>query len=660
MIVRPYEVELAVVRGREFLVRAVFRPPCNVTMGTNPRCAVSLPDAVMPEFLDLLRLEKAGTALRFDRDMVVEIDTGQGIRRTKELIDLRVAREDRDGFTVGLPLGTKGLVQWGDIRVMVKIASPRPAPVRMARPGTPACCGECASMLQNPVMSIGALNPCARCGTLNRVEAPELAREFGNTLHAFKVPQPEPEVLTPGSHRVGPTDTSVQTNQVPALLLAAEEGVQASMGPRTPVELEGLRTMPQMSTLSSSGTPSVPTSPRPAPPAPPPSASDRPRSRSLLYEDEDERPTPPNVPIQGRGQGVLIGPSETRVNPATAAARGEDQPGPQGDLPVFEAMANIKGSSPPPPTGRRPADLPTFDAVSQLRPTPPPPAANTPRVPSRPDQVIPAAPGLVVRAELESRRPPEPPRPSAGPDRSPAASAPTTPLAWKVQGPEPTPPPPPAFRPPPGPAGRPGMDLPSYDAIGALRQQGLTTQGAISALRGGEEGEPPILRSSEVRRFEPLRGATAALDSLPEAAAAAAGQPAAVQIGGVRAVVSSIAPAAPIPSQVATRPKSSPAAPPPFSPPAEASPGPTVAVRAIGQQTSSTRMDSEDGVSPRPSREGPGPTLMVPVRGAQPASTRGDDDPEPVPFLTTGRLYVAVGVVCGGLGLALLLYAIFR
>lgn len=70
-----------------------------------------------------------------------------------------------------------------------------------------------------------------------------------------------------------------------------------------------------------------------------------------------------------------------------------------------------------------------------------------------------------------------------------------------------------------------GADLPTFDAISVVRDEGLSTQAAIHAMRGGSEGEPPVMSTEQVipaRTYEegappisltaPLRGPGSIVD----------------------------------------------------------------------------------------------------------------------------------------------------
>lgn len=547
-----YEIEVVAIRGREPLFRAVYRAPTVVSLGTNPRASVSLPDGSLPDHLDLLRLDEGQSYLRFESDTIVEADLGSGPKKGRELIAAKVAREGREGWTLDLQVGHRGLVQFGELRFLWRVLSRRPGEERITRGGERPACVQCAAAIPGLSLAPTALHPCGRCGTLNRLDGGAAVRELGATVGAIPT-VPENATPHPPTRKIGP--------------LPGAEALPSPPGPRTPAELEGMRTVSEIKSLS------------PSPPQPYSMTQ-----AATAQIDIDEMPTPPGLPAVGalgmaatRPSGPPVasapppGPTALSVGSPTASPRGAVEaqrsvaPAPPAtpekkvDLPAFEPLARLKPSEAPAGPGRKKAhDLPTFDGISVAREaavlegTGSPDAVPTPVVPPR------------------SLRPNN----NEGADTLP---------------------------PPPGPrVERSGADLPSQDAIGSLKGQGLSTRAAIVALRGGAEAQEPPVNSEGAAAWEPI-GPTRL--TTPQEESDLDG------VGPTRDEDTEHAPAVPVPDAA----------------PAVPHPPPTA------------RLDSLEELPEVPAQR---------VRRQRP--------PEPPPALGP---YIAVGLICGVIGLALLYYA---
>ncbi len=175
------EVELAVARDREYLVRAVFRAPAVVSIGTDPRAEVTLPDDQLPEHFDLIHLDDRGSFLAFESDMQIEWQVDGAIRPTAELMEAHLADETPDGWQLGLDAGSKGLVRFGPLRILLKVQTPRDLTIWSASDDGGPACGGCGAPLKWALASPVALSPCQRCGDLNRVGGSPDALELGAT-----------------------------------------------------------------------------------------------------------------------------------------------------------------------------------------------------------------------------------------------------------------------------------------------------------------------------------------------------------------------------------------------------------------------------------------------------------------------------------------------
>ena len=218
------ELELAVARGREYLVRVVFRPPAVVSIGTNPRASITLPDAALPDFHELLHLGPTSW-LAFDSDMRVEMQAGGAIADTAALIDKRHAREAREGWRLGLHVGSKGLVRFGELRLLLKVRAARDATIWSVSPDGGPSCGGCGTGLRWTLPAAGAMSPCPKCGDLNRLEGSIADLELGRTsmVPAFGGRRPgavqpaaaDPPFVPDEDDTVSDADVPVVTDELP-------------------------------------------------------------------------------------------------------------------------------------------------------------------------------------------------------------------------------------------------------------------------------------------------------------------------------------------------------------------------------------------------------------------------------------------------------------
>lgn len=433
-----YECEIHVIRGRDPLVRAIFRPPTTLSLGTNPRASITLPDQGLPDHHDLLRLDFTAATLRFESDMIVEADLGAGPKKARELMTGGGAVEGPDGWALALPPSARGLVQFGELRFLWRVLAPRPGEARLARPGERPGCAECGTVVLGLTIAPTGIHPCPRCGTLNRSEGGPRSLELGATVGAL------PSVSAgaaaqPPTRKIGPMASLVSEPfaSTPPL----------PQGPRTPMELEGLRTVPEIPTLARSSSAATLTA------AP---------------IDDDELPTPPRMPalpasVIRSAAAPVAPPSPTLPAPPGPPPPGPAVPSPaaparpaapasNSGLPLFEPLAGMRPTEAP-KSRKRPADLPTFDGI-----------ATAPKAPQSDHLLGTGSPDAVPTPLV----PPRASRPSSKPEFEP-------------------------LPPPPGPnlAGKSNTDLPSRDAISTLREQGLSTRAAIHTLKGQTEVEEP-------------------------------------------------------------------------------------------------------------------------------------------------------------------------
>ncbi len=348
----PLEIELAVTRDREYLVRTVFRGPEAVSIGTNPRAAVALPDDQLPEFFELVHIGDGEARLAFESDMTVEWMVDGTKRPTAELISDGLAKEGPDGYEMPLLAGSKGLVHFGRLRVLLKIQPQRDVTIwSAAHDGGPAC-GGCGAPLKWALAAAGALSPCQRCGDLNRVDSSVAALEggatravaaFGGSEPAPSPPQPPVPVRTsaPEPPTVSDADMPAATDEQPKYGvpdspvgpsgdLPTYDGIEGPKGASLPT-FDGIQVGMQ---------------------AEPPSAS-------ALLAAERARPAPDLGPVAGANLptfdaiSAFKGETDLSTRAAISVMKGAED----GEPPVFEAgdphqaaesPARLGPGSPPP------------------------------------------------------------------------------------------------------------------------------------------------------------------------------------------------------------------------------------------------------------------------------------------------------------------------
>ena len=396
------ELEIAVARGREYLVRVLFRPPSVVSVGTNPRASITLPDASLPDFHELLHLGPTSW-LAFDTGMDLEMQVAGAIMDTGQLIDRGLALEAREGWRLPLHTESKGLIRFGELRVLLKARSARDATIWSVSPEGGACCGGCGSVLRWTLQALAALSPCPKCGDLNRVEGSIADLELGRTSMVRALGGRKPTGAEPPSAPfVIDEDDTVSDADVPVVIDDMPPPGQRPRGADLPTYdgIAGMKAgdLPTFDAIQA----------RQAAELPP--TSDALRSPRLMAE-EAARKQPKAAGLGPRQRMPDVGPSKG------------------ADLPTFDAIQAFKVD----------ADLSTRAAISVMKEGEPSPPAGLdadtePPVPAQPLQIGPkAAPA------------PEPPPPA--PEVDPALQV--TIKRAPPLGPLPDPPPPPAKEPPP-------------------------------------------------------------------------------------------------------------------------------------------------------------------------------------------------------------------
>jgi hypothetical protein len=166
------ELEVAVLRGSQWVHRATFRPPAMISVGSSPSTVLALPDSDLPEYHELIRIYSDGGVLFFRPGMAVELRLEEGTKRNDELLEQGLAVAAGAGWKVPLGLGSRGTFRVSEVSVLFKVGAASRRPVRATVAGEPTLCAGCGKALPFAVIGFGALSPCAACGTMNEVQPP--------------------------------------------------------------------------------------------------------------------------------------------------------------------------------------------------------------------------------------------------------------------------------------------------------------------------------------------------------------------------------------------------------------------------------------------------------------------------------------------------------
>ena len=184
------EVEIAVIRGQEWVYRGTFRPPAMISVGASPSAVLPLPGSNLPDHHELIRIYSDGGARYFGPGMAVELRLAEGIKRNDELLEEGLASPGKSGWKVPLGKGSKGAFRVAEVSVLFKVRSSSTAPVKVVKGGRPALCGTCGAELSYAIVGFGALTLCTSCKTLNEVQSEGNDAEQGPAQLAPVVKQP--------------------------------------------------------------------------------------------------------------------------------------------------------------------------------------------------------------------------------------------------------------------------------------------------------------------------------------------------------------------------------------------------------------------------------------------------------------------------------------
>lgn len=431
------EIELAVARGREYLVRAVFRAPCVVTIGTSPRSSITLPDASLPEYHELIHLGPSSW-LSFESDSQVEMQVGGVIRTAAQLIEQGLAEEGTEGWRLPLEPGSKGLVRFGALRVLVKARACSDATIwSVSQAGGPLC-GGCGGALTWALTTGGALSPCQRCGDLNRVEGSVHDIEAGQTSEVPQIPA-EGHAASAGraaddlEDTVSDADVAVPSGDEPAV---PGPTTAAPVGPAQPRKGADLPTWDAIAGMKGAQLPTFDAiEARKAAELPPTSDALRvPKLAGKPSAPEREPRAPvhpaPAPPVAAPGKGadlptfdaiqVVKGGAALSTSAAISVmkGRGGDTTDSEEGIPAPQLPQQIG-----PPQTQRPGPTPSAGPAvpSDSAPTPPiVPALARQAAPQPPPAPVPQPQAPAAPPKEAPAPPPPPPIQPAAPARSPA------------------------------------------------------------------------------------------------------------------------------------------------------------------------------------------------------------------------------------------------
>jgi hypothetical protein len=304
------EVEVAVARGQDFLVRAVFRPPDGFSIGSSPDATLTIPDAPLRPLTEVLAFAAGRPTLLFSEDSRLEVDADGERLSVRDLLARGMAEPGDAHHVLPLAEGVRAVLIFGALKVLLKVRVALDVSVWNLDIGDVGTCGGCASTVLWPsATKPGALIPCPECGDLNR-----LIPESGPDAGAFDDDEEATELESP-------------------------EGFSSS----SPEQLPGVSASPAVT------------------PAPTPMSEDEaptdPGRDFPLIEGPTTLPTPsrdePPLPMLGRSST----PTPTVDGPGFGAS---PEPGPAPDVPPLAGVAGSTAGEFVAPRRRRPRAKPNY------------------------------------------------------------------------------------------------------------------------------------------------------------------------------------------------------------------------------------------------------------------------------------------------------------
>lgn len=263
------EVEVAVARGQELLVRVVFRPPGGFSIGSSAAATITIPDSPLPDRVELLAFVDGCPELLFFEDSRLEVDAEGERLSVRDLLKRGMAKPDTGHHVLPLAEGVRAVVILGALKVLVKVRMALDVSVWNLETGELGACGGCKSpVLWSSSVGPGALTPCPECGDLNRLRpdldetappkpeqdlvntAPSEPESTGPDTAAFDDDEEATELESLLSSTSGPieqlpgsVEPEVEASAPPPSVSAAEEETPTDPGRDVPV-LEDPVTLP--------------------------------------------------------------------------------------------------------------------------------------------------------------------------------------------------------------------------------------------------------------------------------------------------------------------------------------------------------------------------------------------------------------------------------
>ncbi|MEE2829690.1 MAG: hypothetical protein VX498_10935 [Myxococcota bacterium] len=165
------EVEAAVVRDREFLCRAVFRPPGVLILGGDSSATIPVSEPSLSSPLRLMEFRAGVPTLLFRSGLALEVEADGEKLSATALVVRGLARDEGGIASMAFFDGMRAVCRIGELQVLMK-ARPQPAvSVWDLEADETAVCGGCGAAIKWLISLEGVLVPCSGCGDLNRFAA---------------------------------------------------------------------------------------------------------------------------------------------------------------------------------------------------------------------------------------------------------------------------------------------------------------------------------------------------------------------------------------------------------------------------------------------------------------------------------------------------------
>ena len=165
------EVEVAIVRGKDCLSRAVLRPPEGLTVGSSDQAMIRLEDPSVPHLLPVVEFRDSRPILLFREDAHIEVDADGDRLDSASLLVLGMAERGDGLLGMAMGPGVRAVLRVGPLRLLLKSRQAIGVSVWNRATGSATECGGCGAALGIPLVAAGVLIPCDGCGDLTRFEA---------------------------------------------------------------------------------------------------------------------------------------------------------------------------------------------------------------------------------------------------------------------------------------------------------------------------------------------------------------------------------------------------------------------------------------------------------------------------------------------------------